>query len=607
MQCSNELRALGATLVTVLVVGSSLGCGGPEWTNGTEPSEEVEVVQQPLTYPGGWQDVEQFATTKEITRSWVNRHQAPVGYRNGGCSGTLIGDGLYFTVAHCIFAGEIGNFVRFGYQLDPSNQLRPFNRYDVAQIVEDNPNEAVVGITDHGLLRLHGNPENEYGFTTIDAAAPDINEPLVIIGHPGIPTEPEGHTSYKTALVPNIECISTKASTGLTYEITYADGTTYGGASGAGVLNPATGRLAGLHRSGGFNQNLCSRGTGRANTIMRDQAASDFMKTDRGSGRLYSFSTNALDQHRWTQSWRSSWHHIVPGSYRGRTTKELLFYDSQNGEARFYIVTSVGITALGPTHTGLNHPTQPWGQIIPTGGIPGGSDNNRILFLNTLTNNYQLFITDGTGSLTRLLGANEFLTETDGAPSSYRLGVSRKTSTAPQVALYDPLRGRLGLFSVSTTTGKLSLIKATSGFSKTISAMVVGEYRSASPEKEVLLYDPIQDNMTLVWFDATGAANRIGPTPFGSSMFTQVAGGHFLQGRAELLAYRPSATDTYANVHENTGAHYYYNVSVDGADTLSFLEIEVERGERRTYDKFIVGDFLSPVRSDVILFSRYRP
>src|SRR5215510_13517375 len=117
-----------------------VACGGAVLALGCRdatPGEAVERAGGALTYPGGLQDVEQFRTTKGVTPSFIQTHQGPVGYRNGGCSGTLIGDGLYFTVAHCIPSnGDVRNFIRFGYQLDTADQLMPYNTYDVGQMLE---------------------------------------------------------------------------------------------------------------------------------------------------------------------------------------------------------------------------------------------------------------------------------------------------------------------------------------------------------------------------------------------------------------------------------------------------------------------------------------
>jgi hypothetical protein len=606
-----------------------LGCG--DVAPGSGAGESVELVRATLTYPGGWQDVEQFTTTKGVTPSFVQDHQGPVGYRNGGCSGTLIGDGLYFTVAHCIgnpdpdvigSDGEVRNFIRFGYQLDTNDVLMPFNTYDVGQVLEDNPNpnDATVstkpnGTTDHGLMRLVGYPENEYGFTTIDAGAPDPSQPVVLIGHPGIPAPPElgvDHTSYKTVGVPNIQCLSGTSKSGMPVEITYASGITiYGGSSGAGVLSPLTGRLIGINRSSGFNENNCSTGRGRANAIARDLGVSEFMRADRGSARLYTSTATGLERHRWQKStWRSQWHHLVAGRFRGLPTQELLAYDSVRGEVRFFTITASGELAQGPATTGVNTPRHPWGQIVALPSPPLASP--LIVFFNTLDQTYQTFYTNGAGSLTPILGAGGPLFDLPGVTPAWRLAAAGSFSEdGPQVVLYNPINGRLGLFSVDYATGRLSIRSVATGFGRWVTAVVAGDFRLASPRQEVLVYDPVRKNVRVVWFDGAGA-HVVGPAAFGDRYFSQVVGGLFVGNTASLLAYEPSdsSINWYSNVSEDSATIRYYMVQaapdVFGVENVLVTPIKSETGFRRSTSKLIAGNFLQAGSWDVLAYDRYR-
>ncbi|HYN93162.1 MAG TPA: trypsin-like peptidase domain-containing protein [Pilimelia sp.] len=559
---------------------------------------------QALEYPGGWQDVELYETVKEVPPGFIAAHQSPVGYRRGGCSGTLIGDGLYLTVAHCIFGGEQNNFVRLGYQLDRNNALREWERYDVDQVLEDNPDAAIHGGVDHGLLRLGGNPENQYGFATMEAREPDIANPLVVIGHPGIPTaDPEdtGHTSFKTALVPDILCVGSDDIG--PHEFTYARGVTvYGGSSGAGVWDPITGRLIGVNRASGSHC-AAAGGRGMGNTILRHQRVSDFLDDDRGSARMYSFTGAGLTQFRWRQlNWRSSYHHIVPGNYRGLGTQEVLIYDSFHGEAQFHTVgTSRGAVALGPAHTGLNLPDQPWGQIVPIQFDPA-TPQHELLFLNTRSGAYQIYRTDGAGSLDLVAhSGNLALRGLDGSAPRLAVAGDFATRAGQELAVYFPFEGRLAVFGTSPD-GTLTRLAGALAELPTSSIMIPAEVRTASARQEILLYHPETQEISMVWFANNGTPTRLGPVAVPGGLATQLAAGAFLDGAANFFAYTPSESNVYANVAEDTGTVRYYRID----DALGLTEVLVESGYRRSVSKFIVGDFRTDGVPDAIMYDRYR-
>lgn len=601
----NEVIGRGSvgSLVAAFAM-ASVGCGveSPQ-----SADEGVGTTVGALQYPGGWQDVEQYVATNGVSSTFVRNHAGPVGYRNGGCSGTLIGDGLFLTVAHCVSTSEVGNFWRFNYQLDQNDVLRPFDTYNVVQLLEDNPDEAQFGVTDHALLRMHGNPENEYGFTTMEARGPDPAFPIVLIGHPGIPRsdDPDAHTSYKTVVVPTVNCVST--SGGVPFDMHYTGYRSYGGSSGSGLLDSTTGRLIGLHRSNSISENLCpAGGTGRGNVITRDQMVSDFLDGDHGSGRLYSFSATGLNQHNWTQrNWTSDWHHLVPGRYRGLATKEMFFYDSRSGAGQFYQVKSSGITAMGPRHVGLNTPNSPWGQVVPV--QVDTTPPQELLMLNTLTGARRIYRTDGAGSLTLIWSSPVPTTPPASAPRLAVAGKFRPAQTVEEVVFYDPKARRLTLETLSL--GALTFeVSALTGVSSTITIMLTGDFRAGNGD-ELLLYDRSTRQVTVVWFEANGTMHLTEPATLPGGLATQLGTGAVLSGRANLLAYVPSANNVYANVAENTGAERYFRVFTEffvGREFTSVADIATESGERRSYSKVIVADFLTQGVPNVMFYARYR-
>lgn len=545
--------------------------------------------------PGGWQDVEHFVDTNGVTKQFVMDHQSPVGARVGGCSGTLIGDGLYLTVGHCIFGGELNNRVRFNVQLDPAEEIRPRDLYDVAQVLEKNPERETLGWNDHGLLRLVGNPENEYGFATMDATNPDVEKPLVIIGHPGLPD----HGNYKTAAVPTIACLA-GGEEGAAEDLTYSGIRTYGGSSGAGVWNPATGRLIAVNRASGSR---CG-GSGHANTILRHQRVSDFLDTDHGSGRMYSSTAAGLTTWNWTRKdWRSSWHHIVPGNYRGLATQELFFYDSQNGEAQFYTVTSRGITRLGPAHTGLNTPGNPWGQMVPV--QLDATPQQELMFLNTRTGFYRFYRTNGSGSLDPYpmptLSPADLVTGTDGTAPRLAVSGNFAARAGQEIAFHFPLEGRVEIYGTNRT-GTLTRLSTVASNIPASSVMLAGEFSTASASQEVLLYHPETEQISAVYFRPNRTTGTVGPVALPGGMATQLSTGTFNNGTANLMAYQPSASNTYSNVAEDTGKVNYFRLGPN----LALTPTLAEEGYRRSISKFIVGDFLTDNQSNAIMYDRYR-
>jgi len=555
--------------------------------------------------PGGWQDAERFGDTNGVGRGFVLDHESPVGRRDGVCSGTLIGDGLYLTAGQCISGNEVNNHVRFGAQLDWYEAVRPQDNYNVAQVLENHPERETLGFNDHGLLRLVGNPENEYGFATMDAAEPDVAKPLVVIGHPNLPNaDGSGETSWKTAAVPNIACLA-GGEEGAAEELTFSGISLYRGLAGAGVWNPATGRLAGVTRAFGTR---CG-GSGYANTILRHQRVSDFLDTDHGSARMYSYTGAGLTTWNWTRKdVRSSWHHIVPGNYRGLATQELFFYDSRSGEGQFGTVTARGITPLGPVHTGLSRPSYPWGQIVPV--QLDTTPQQELMFLNTRLGLYRFYRTNGSGTLEPLPvgpptgpsgSPNNYVRGTDGTPPRLAVTGNFASRAGQEIAFHFPLEGRVEIWGVDSS-GWLIRLSTVASNVPAASVMLAGEFSTASALQEVLLYHPKTEQISAVYFRPDRTTGIVGPVRLPGGMATQLSTGTFNNGTANLMAYQPSASNVYSNVAENTGTVNYFRLG----NNLALRSVLAEGGHRRSISKFIIGDFITDNQSNAIMYDRYR-
>jgi hypothetical protein len=552
-----------------------------------------------------WQNVETYEDLEGVPADFVADHERSVGIMRsdtGRCSGTLIGDGLFFTAAHCFTSAAIGRVVDFNYQYDPDGVDRPTERYRIAQILEENPGPTV---TDHALVRLFHAPERHWGYANIDMRPPDLDEPLVVIGHP--------RGGRKVVDVGGVASLSPAEDP---TNIVYRSLDIVDGASGSSVLSANTGRIIGMTRSG---PSTCGNGSGNGNTMTRVRGVSEFMQEDHASGRLYSFTDSGLNVYRWAKkNWRSSWDDIVAGHFVERTTQELIhgvrkdqlfFYDRAAGEAQFYTANKGSFDRLGPAHTGLNTSSRTWTHVVPV--QMDDTDVDELLFYDSIHGYGRFYSTDGAGSLNT---AGPLL----GWSTGWRHIVTGNFSSraGDEILFYDGNSGQLVMYGTNgsgTNRGKITRLGEVGYFGTDIGQIVVGQFSAASPTEEVMLYDPVSDYVTFLRFDSAPAAVEFGRREAFGTFFTQIVTGDFSSASGtELLFYEPSPDDYYDETAVDSGTFYYYTVS-EGELTLR-LE---EPGHRRSMSKLVAGAYWtnSIVSGDIaypraetslVMYDRYR-
>ena len=250
---------------------------------GLTHESEDESICGPST---DWQNVEQYDGTLGVTTDYVNSHEGAVGqlaYNNGDgtisiCSGTLLTDNTFLTAGHCLSRDAqdiIDNqemIVRFNYQYDTDGVLRRPDAYLVSSIIEHEN-----GGLDYAILQLSNNPTSVYAPATISENISD-NELLTIIQHPdGIPKVLETG-NYNGPDSGDMEDY-----------IQYTDLDTFGGSSGAGVLN-TYGQLVAVHTNGGCNT---QGGANHGIAISRIKEESPFIRNLLNTEADYTISTQS--------------------------------------------------------------------------------------------------------------------------------------------------------------------------------------------------------------------------------------------------------------------------------------------------------------------------
>ena len=234
------------------------------------------------------QPVEQYDGSLGVTRAFVDTHQAPVGvlrwhtnlaniYTNPGnvaghrwCTGTLIADNLFLTAGHCfdqtgggwnrprvngtnniISSHEIATRmnVEFNFQVDSNGVQQSPVSFAVEELIE----YRLDGL-DFAIVRLSGNPGQQFGITRLAEDDGNQGDMICIIGHPaGQPKRIEAGpiTSFED------------------FRVRYNDIDTLGGNSGSGILRASAGCIVGIHTNGGCNAAMTGSNFGLRITRLR--------------------------------------------------------------------------------------------------------------------------------------------------------------------------------------------------------------------------------------------------------------------------------------------------------------------------------------------------
>lgn len=535
---------------------------------GAEPTsfEAIDTHLEPSICGGdGWedsefQDVEKYSATGGVSKSFIDRRERPVARQAGGCTGTLLGDGLLVTAYHC--GTSAGTEFTFNYQVSPTDVLRTTETYTVAEVLEQGDNS-----DDYTLVRLYNNPENRWGSTGVDPRAPVDDETIVLVQHPG--TSRPIATSLKVAEVGTVNSTSGGS-------ITYENLDTDPGSSGAGIIAASSGRLIGVHAWGG-----CAPGThgvGNSGTSMeRIAQLSEFLLEDHGSGSMFETSAGeALGSSVWDiNTWRSTWRHIVSGSFGGTSLADLFFYDGDAGEGQFHTVTTSGITAIGSAHTGMR---RDWTQIVPL-QVDSSGTNTELLFYDWRTGEGKFYETDGSGSL-------DLLATATGWRDSWRTIISGDFTddSGSELLFYDASAGEMKIYEV-TSSATLGDAYSNSGFGDDVALVIAGDFHSDAGD-EVLVYNPIAGTGKFYSVSNAGQMTLVATHTFRSS-WSQIVRAN--SDGSNLVFYDMSA-----------GEGKFYSIS-NGAMTLE----SSTSTWRRSWSKLIAGNFTSASGTELLFYDRF--
>jgi hypothetical protein len=547
--------------------------------DGGDAADDLVTIQRPaICNANDFQNVETYTPADGVPKSFIDEHQGPVG--SYGCSGTLVGDGLFMTASHCV-EGAGPSSINFNHQLDPNLQPRTPTNFPRAEVVEE------LSI-DHTLLRLHHNPENFFGMTAIQNRTMVPEEKIVAIGHPyqlNHPTNANGST-YKVVEVGRVRSVTSN-------NINYKHLDTRGGLSGAGLLAADSGRLIGVHRAGHDDGYVCNsvEAEGTGNTITRILAGSSVMNSDRGSGHFfknYGHGTNApvLTQLTNVGNWSSRWHHIVSGRFNDGSLDDLFFYDSTTGDGRFYYVNSSRtITGIGPTLTGLR---KTWSSITPIN--LDGSGMTELLFYDARNGVGSFYATDGAGNLNLLRQDGSWYQDWSQIAAADIL----PSTPGTELIFYSRARRLFWIYGTTAQGGIFFVAQnsdVTSAGAVIPTALVAGDF-SPDPDgrMELFAYVGNTGRAYILRFANDGTMSVVNSANLPST-YSQIAAGDFMTATGtEIMAYAPS-TGT-VDVYQTYGG--------------TVTSVSTQTGFRKYFGKLIAGNMMGSDGTEALFYDRFR-
>jgi len=543
------------------------------------PSESAPAASQQqglICNTNDNQNVETYAAADGVPASFVAAHQRAVG--NYGCSGTLIGNGLFLTAAHCLPPGMTGGgSIWFNDHLGADGEPIAAEAYPIAEVLEDS------GSSQLGLLRLWNEPEKRYGFTPIENRLPAVNEELVLIGHPyqlSNPALPDG-SNYKAVEVGQVSSVDASV-------IRYKHLDTRGGASGAGLLSAVSGRLVGVHNAGGDGISACSQpevaNSGRPFGPMLE--ASRFLDGDRGSGHLFQVNATSPDaiisELSTLYNWSGAWQEIVAGEFNGAANDDLFFYERDTGMARFYTFAAADqMRLIGSPISGLR---TTWTQVIPLD--IDGDGRSELLFYDPEAGHGSFYSTDGAGSLDHI--------RTLAWSKSWKQIIAGDLISRPGPELVFYNEGGVALYGTNPN-GTITRI-ASSPMPYDVHSFHVGLFNErlilSNDGNELLAYSGTQQLLVAFKFASDGTMTELWQTPFGNGQVTSLISGSMKASiGTELLGYESS--NGFAGLYTTTGG----NVSYVG------LAAPIRDG----VGKLVYGRFLPGSGGQILFYDRYRP
>jgi hypothetical protein len=270
-----------------------------------------------------------------------------------------------------------------------------------------------------------------------------------------------------------------------------------------------------------------------------------FYDPEAGIGQFYSYNgaADAFVLLNTQTGWRTTWSHIVAGSFGGSgAASDLLFYDQQNGEIEFYTVASGGLVRLAPTITGVR---RTWSHVaagaFTKSSQAAAQQTSDLFFYDRDTGLGEIDQLDQSGALS-LVGAHPGL----GGGWTHVLAASFTGGDLTDLLFYNSRTGTSQL-AISQNAGTLAT-SAAAVWSPGWTHLLAGMW-SSSTNVDVLAYDRARDR---------AACGHVQP------------GNAATQSRPEFVVYRGIQVDVLAPTTTPKPNPYqaHYNAPLSGSNVV---------------------------------------